>query len=148
MIVFLLYIEASNLTYHRVKVVVELRHIYTQVSTEEFPMKKNKIQNGSSKNAAKYIIFNPSPSLPANRYLKCSMSKGFNTHEILSNIEKTKKCFSSPYHNLSVVVVDFVVIVVVVHFSHFHLLFQNHWINFNQTWHKTSLSEGDSSFFK
>ena len=76
------------------------------------------------------------------------MSKGFNAHEILSNIEKTKKCFSSPYHNLSVVVVDFVVIVVVVHFSHFHLLFQNHWINFNQTWHKTSLSEGDSSFFK
>ena len=34
-----------------------------------------------------------------------------------------------------------------VNFSHFHLL-QNHWANFNQTWHKVSLCEGDSSLFK
>ena len=27
------------------------------------------------------------------------------------------------------------------------LLLQNHWANFNQTWHKASLGEGDSSFF-
>ena len=47
---------------------------------------------------------------------------------------------------LSVVVV--VVIVVVVNFSHFHLLLQNHWANFNQTWHKASLGKGDSSLFK
>ena len=39
-------------------------------------------------------------------------------------------------------------IVVVVNFSHFHLLLQNHWTNFNQTWHKASLGEGDSSLFK
>ena len=32
-----------------------------------------------------------------------------------------------------------VVIVVVVHFSHFRLPFQNHWTNFNQIWHKTFL---------
>ena len=47
---------------------------------------------------------------------------------------------------LSVVVV--VVVVVVVNFSHFHLLLQNHWANFNKTWHKASLGKGDSSLFK
>ena len=35
-----------------------------------------------------------------------------------------------------------VVVVVVVNFSHFHFLLQNHWANFNQTWHKASLSKG------
>ena len=35
-----------------------------------------------------------------------------------------------------------------VNFSHFHLLLQNHWTNFNQTWPKASLGEGDSSLFK
>ena len=35
-----------------------------------------------------------------------------------------------------------------VNFSHFHLLLQNHWANFNQTCHKASLGEGDSSLFK
>ena len=35
-----------------------------------------------------------------------------------------------------------------VNFSHFHLLLQNHWANFNQTWYKVSLGEGDSSLFK
>ena len=35
-----------------------------------------------------------------------------------------------------------------VNFSHFHLLLQNHCANFNQTWHKASLGEGDSSLFK
>ena len=29
-----------------------------------------------------------------------------------------------------------------------YLLLQNHWPNFNQTWHKASLGEGDSSLFK
>ena len=33
-----------------------------------------------------------------------------------------------------------------VNFSHFSLLLQNQWTNFNQTWHKASLSEGDSIF--
>ena len=35
-----------------------------------------------------------------------------------------------------------------VNFSRFHLLLQNHWANFNQTWQKASLGEGDSSLFK
>ena len=35
-----------------------------------------------------------------------------------------------------------------VNFSHFHLLLQNHWANFNQIWHKASLGEGDSMFYK
>ena len=35
-----------------------------------------------------------------------------------------------------------------VNFSHFHLLLQNHWANFKQTWYKVSLGEGDSSLFK
>ena len=39
-------------------------------------------------------------------------------------------------------------VVVVVNFSHFHLLLQNHWAEFNQTWHKASLGEGNSSLFK
>ena len=33
-------------------------------------------------------------------------------------------------------------------FSHFLLLLQNHWANFNRTWQKESLSEGDSSLIK
>ena len=45
--------------------------------------------------------------------------------------------------NLSVVVV--VIVDVVVIFSHFHLLLQNHWPNFNQTWHKASFGKGNSS---
>ena len=35
-----------------------------------------------------------------------------------------------------------------VNFSHFHLLLQNHWANFNQTGHIASLGERDSSLFK
>ena len=30
--------------------------------------------------------------------------------------------------------------------SHFHLLLQNHWANFNQTWHKSSCVKGHSPF--
>ena len=35
-----------------------------------------------------------------------------------------------------------------VHFSRFHPLLENHWANFNQTWQKAFLGEGDSSLFK
>ena len=35
-----------------------------------------------------------------------------------------------------------------VNFSYFRLLLKNHYANFNQTWHKASLGEGDSSLFK
>ena len=45
-------------------------------------------------------------------------------------------------HNLSMSVI----VVVVVNFSHFLLLLHNHWTNFNQTSHKVSLGEGNSSF--
>jgi hypothetical protein len=31
---------------------------------------------------------------------------------------------------------------------HFWLLLENRWTNFNQTWHKSSLGEGNSSLFK
>ena len=37
-------------------------------------------------------------------------------------------------------------VVVVINFSYFYLLLQNHWANFIQTWHKTFTDEGDSSF--
>ena len=62
--------------------------------------------------------------------------------------------FSDQNCPLSVVVVVEVVVVVVVaigvveNFSHFHLLLQNHWANFNQTWHKASSVEEDLSLFK
>ena len=63
---------------------------------------------------------------------------------LLSSTEpRLKKAFLIKVCPLSVVVVD--VVVVVVNFSHFHLLLQNHWANFNQTWNKVSLGEGDSS---
>ena len=35
-----------------------------------------------------------------------------------------------------------------VYFSHLHLLLKNHWLSFNQTWHKASLGEEDSNVFK
>ena len=35
-----------------------------------------------------------------------------------------------------------------INFSYFQHLLQNHWANFNQTWHKASLRKGDSSLFK
>ena len=35
-----------------------------------------------------------------------------------------------------------------VNFSHFHLLLQNHWADFNQTWYKAPLGEGNSSLTK
>ena len=43
---------------------------------------------------------------------------------------------------LSVVVVVVIVVVVVLNFSHFYLLLQSHWVNFNQTLHNASLGEG------
>ena len=35
-----------------------------------------------------------------------------------------------------------------VNFSHFQLPLQNHWANFNQTWHNASLDGRNSSLFK
>ena len=76
-----------------------------------------------------------------------SKFKGFMTWfcaQLFSSPElKAQVSFSN--QNLFVVVI---VVGVVVNFSHFHLLLQNHWANFNQTWHKASLGEGNSSLFK
>ena len=47
--------------------------------------------------------------------------------------------------NLSIVVLVVVVVLAVVNFSHFHLPLQNHWANFNQTWHNASSGDEDSS---
>ena len=58
---------------------------------------------------------------------------------------KAQVSFSDQICPLSVVVI---VVVVVVNFSHFHLLLQNQWAHFNQSWHKSSLGEGESSLFK
>ena len=52
--------------------------------------------------------------------------------------------FSSPKPKAQVCFLS----VVVINFSHFHLFLQNHWTNFNQTWHKASLDEGDLSLIK
>jgi hypothetical protein len=35
-----------------------------------------------------------------------------------------------------------------VRLLHFQLLLQNHWANFNQSWHKWSLGKGDSELYK
>ena len=68
-------------------------------------------------------------------------------NSFLAHLSRRLKCsFLIKICPLSVVVA--VVVVVVVNFSHFHLLLQNHWANSNQTWHKASLGEGDSSLFK
>ena len=40
------------------------------------------------------------------------------------------------------------IVVIVINFSHYHLPLQNHMTNFNQTWHKASLGERNSSLFK
>ena len=63
--------------------------------------------------------------------------------------QKAQVSFSD--QNLSVVCLHHcccLVVVIVVNFSNFHLLLQNQWANFNQTWHKASLDEGDSCLFK
>ena len=41
-----------------------------------------------------------------------------------------------------------ILVFVVVNFSHFRHLLQNHGANLNQTWLKVSLGKGESSFIK
>ena len=57
----------------------------------------------------------------------------------------TTGSFSSPELKAQVSFSDLNLSVVVVNFSCFNLLFQNHWANFNQTWHQLYFDEGDSS---
>ena len=80
----------------------------------------------------------------------CSHSK--------TSCEAIKSIFSSPELKAQVSFSDHLSSVVClsvclsvcpsVNFSHFHLLLQNHCANFNQTWHKAFLGEGDSSLLK
>jgi hypothetical protein len=49
---------------------------------------------------------------------------------------------------LSVVYVRLAVRPSVCKVLNFRLLLQNHWANFNQTWHKSSLGGGDPKLFK
>ena len=55
---------------------------------------------------------------------------------------------SSELFLITICPLSVVVVVGVVNFSHFLLLLQNHWTNFNHAWYKVSLGEGDSSLFK
>ena len=38
-----------------------------------------------------------------------------------------------------------IVFVIVLNFSNFYLIPQNHWAKLNQSWHKASLGKGDSN---
>ena len=69
--------------------------------------------------------------------------KSIHYHVFSSPEPKTQVSFSN--HNLSVVAV---IIVVGLNISHFHLLLQNHRANYNQTWHKLFLVEGESNLFQ
>ena len=71
--------------------------------------------------------------------------KGIWTSELLFSSPELKAQVSFSDHLSSVVCLS---VRLSVNFSHFHLLLQNHWGKFNQTWHKASLGEGDSSLFK
>ena len=68
----------------------------------------------------------------------------------LQKILCSSKLFSSPELKAQVSFSDRLssVVCLSVNFSYFRLLLQNHWANFNQTWHKASLGEGDSSQMK
>ena len=80
-------------------------------------------------------------------YKKVQKFQGFLAH--LSR--RLKWAFLIKICWLSIIVVDIVVcvvVIVVINFSHFHLLLQNHWVYFNITLHNASMGEGDSSLFK
>ena len=78
----------------------------------------------------------------------CGSNRLYHRHSFLSSPElKTQVSFSD--HMSSVVCLSVRPSVCLsVNFSHFHLLLQNHWTNFNQTWLKAYLGEGDSSLVK
>ena len=77
--------------------------------------------------------------MAVNYFGQVALIKGENNWVFLAHLsQKLKRAFLIKICPLSVVVVVVVgfIVVVVVNFSHFHLLLQNHWVNFNQTWHK------------
>ena len=61
----------------------------------------------------------------------------------------TSELFWSPFvRRLSVRLSVCLSVCTSVTFSYFRLLLKNHWVNFNQTWHKAPLGKGDSSLLK
>ena len=81
------------------------------------------------------------------------------THLLQFNIKSPNKIFSSPEPKARVSycrpfssVVRRASCVVrrpsSVNFLHFHLLLENAWLDFNQTWQESSLGVGDSKLFK
>ena len=123
--------------------------LFFSKSTDENYHDLNKLQcniNQSEKSIALYFIKLEFP------LSKITLSDPINLKVInvfwlfLAHLSwRLKKTFLIKISPLSMVVV---IIIVVVNFSHFHLLLQNHLANFNQTWHKAPLGKGDSSFFK
>ena len=68
------------------------------------------------------------------------------THSFLAHLSwRLKWAFLIKICPLFLVIV---VVIVVINFSHFHLLLQNHCANFKQTCYNASLGEGDSSLLK
>ena len=84
-----------------------------------------------------YILFSVENSCIFDRFLKWYYQ--------LFLAESAIELFWSPLvRHLSV----FPSVCLFVIFSHFQLFIQNHWANFNQTWHKASLGEGYLSLNK
>ena len=73
------------------------------------------------------------------------VSRSHESPEYFFRSPELKAQFSYPGRLLSVACLS---ICCSVNFSHFHLLLQNRQANFNQTWHKSFLSNGNSSLFK
>ena len=120
--------------------------------------KKNKNSGGERRHLPnekhKYEYFWRNHSVFSQWYLSDFEVDGikFNcTEKYMMYHKASKYVFSSPEPKAQVSFSDHnlpVVVVVVVNFSHFHLLLQNYLTNFNQTLHKASLGDGDSSLFK
>ena len=93
-----------------------------------------------------YNVFDPSVSQSVSQSVRQSISPVFSSPEL-----KAQVSFSDHLSSVVCLSVRLSVrlsVCLSVNFSHFHLLLQNHWANFNQTWHKVFLGEGDSSLFK
>lgn len=77
--------------------------------------------------------------------LTCKMTDNTVFKNILAHLSRRPKWVLISIQNVSAVCCRRVV---VVNFSHFHLLLHNNMANFNQTWYNALLCERDSSLFK
>ena len=80
------------------------------------------------------------------RKTPCVYLKKITPYHVSIAVGRCRRFLAHQNSPFSVVVI--IVVVVCVNFSQFHLLLQNHWVNFNQILNKASLDEGDSSFIK